>query len=191
MWEPMSEPEASSCAAAFQPTNCSGHQTCPDESASASDLLTFFDAVGGEIHTLDPVHLVEAGFLGGGECGLEGQYYEEVGESPGIDVLSVHDYDGSATIGGDQWNGMAVRFDQAAAIDKPIITGEVGILAGNAAGCDTFAQRVAEMAAKIKAQFAAGSSAFLVWNWVVDPLGPCSLNTGTGDPLMGLLARGS
>ena len=51
LWEPISEPEASTCAPAFQPTNCSGHQTCPDESAAAADLTSFFDIVGGEIHT--------------------------------------------------------------------------------------------------------------------------------------------
>jgi mannan endo-1,4-beta-mannosidase len=191
MWEPISEPEASSCAAAYQPLNCSGHQTCPDESASAADLLSFFNAVGGEIHSLDPNHLVEAGFLSGGECGLAGQNYEAVGESPGIDVLSVHDYYGSATMGGDQWNGLAVRFDQATAIDKPIITGEAGILAGTGPTCESFSQRTADMAAKIKAQFEVGSSALLVWNWVLDPLGPCNYNTGPGDPLMGLLAGGS
>jgi hypothetical protein len=27
-----------------------------------------------------------------------------------------------------------------------------------------------------------------VWNWVLDPLGTCSYNTGPGDPLMATLA---
>ena len=44
------------------------------------------------------------------------------------------------------------------------------------------------MAAKMREQFALGSSAFLVWNWFDQPLGPCSYNTGPGDPLMSLLA---
>ena len=35
MWEPMSEAEASTCPAAFEPSNCEGHQTCPNESAAA------------------------------------------------------------------------------------------------------------------------------------------------------------
>jgi mannan endo-1,4-beta-mannosidase len=188
LWEPISEPEASTCTSAFQPTNCSGNQTCPDESAAAADLTSFFDVVGGEIHTLDPIHPVEAGFLGGGQCGTQGTDYESVGASPGIDVLSVHDYYGAALLGGDQWNGMSVRFSQAATLDKPIITGEVGILAGNGHSCISFDQRVVEMTAKRQAQFADGSSAFLVWNWVLDPLGSCNYNTGTGDPLMASLA---
>jgi len=187
LWEPISEPEASTCASAYQPTNCSGHQTCPDESAAATDLTSFFDTVGGEIHTLDPVHPVEAGFLGGGQCGTQGTDYQSVGASPGVDVLSVHDYYGAVRLGGDRWNGIAVRFFQAAAIDKPIITGEVGILAGTGASCVSFDQRAAELITKRHAQFAAGSSAFLVWNWVLDPLGSCSYNTGPGDPLLGSL----
>jgi mannan endo-1,4-beta-mannosidase len=187
MWEPISEPEASSCTAAYLPTNCSGHQTCDDESVAAADLLSFFNVVGGEIHSLDPNHLVEGGFLGGGQCGTAGTDYEVVGASPGIDVLSVHDYYGSVAMGGDQWNGLVVRFSQAASLRKPIITGEVGILAGDSPSCDSFAQRDADMTAKAKAQFAAGSSAFLVWNWVLDPLGPCNYNTGPADSLIASL----
>jgi mannan endo-1,4-beta-mannosidase len=190
MWEPISEAEVSSCAAAYQPTNCGGHQSCPDESEAAADLTSFFTAVGAEIHALDGKHLVEAGFLGGGQCGTAGADYQVVGASPGIDVLSVHDYYGSTPLGGDQWNGLAVRFAQAAFLDKPIITGEVGISAGNVPGCESFAQRQADMVAKMTAQFAADSSAFLVWDWGLDPLGPCSYSTGPGDPLMDLMAGG-
>jgi mannan endo-1,4-beta-mannosidase len=187
MWEPISEPEASTCAPAYQPTNCSGHQTCPDEAAAAADLTSFFDVVGGEIHALDPSHLVEAGFLSGGECGLASGDYQRVGASPGIDVLSVHDYYGAAPLGGTPANGLARRFAQAAALDKPIITGEAGILAADRPGCTSLRQRRAEMLTKRRAQFAAGSSAFLIWNWVIDPV-PCSYDTGPGDPLMSMLA---
>jgi hypothetical protein len=181
MWEPMSEAESSTCPAAYQPSNCWGNQTCPDEAAAAQALQYFFTTVGAQIHSLDPNHLVEAGFLGGGECGTESNDYESVGASPGIDVLSVHDYY-TAPLGGDQWNGMAVRFAQAKALDKPIITGEVGIVAGiGQSGCESLQQRAIDMAAKMSAQFAAGDSAFLVWDWLTDPLGPCSLNTGPAD----------
>lgn len=190
MWEPISEPEASTCAAEYQPLNCGGHQTCPVESTATADLLSFFNTVGGEIHALDPEHLVEAGFLGGGECGLSGSAYQAVGASPGIDVLSVHDYYGSATLGGDQWNGLAVRFAQASALQKPIITGEVGIQAGGPS-CESLTQRTADMSNKMNAQFAAGSSAFLVWDWGLGPLGPCSYGTAPGDPLIALLAAGA
>jgi hypothetical protein len=186
LWEPFGEPEASTCPAAYQPSSCSGHQTCPDEAVAEQALVSFFDTVGGEIHNLDPNHLVEAGFLGAGQCGTAEGDYQAVGASPGIDVVSVHDYYGPAPLGGDQYNGMAVRFRQARVLDKPIITGESGILAGSSGSCESFAQRTSDMKAKMIAQFAAGGSAFLAWNWVLDPLGPCSDSTGPTDPLMAL-----
>ena len=190
MWEPMSEAEASTCPAAFEPSNCSGNQTCPDQAAAATALEYFFTTVGGHIHLLDPEHLIEAGLLGGGQCGTAGGYYLSVGTSTGIDVLSVHDYYGSVPLGGDQWNGMSVRFAQAKALDKPIITGEAGIVAGNGqSGCESLQRRANDMSVKMTAQFAAGDSAFLVWNWLLDPLGPCSYNTGPSDSsLLGVVA---
>ncbi len=190
MWEPMSEAEVSTCAPAYEPTNCEGHQTCPNETAAAAALEYFFTTVGTQIHRLDPAHLVEDGLLGSGQCGSSGNDYQSVGASSGIDVLSVHDYYGSVPLGGDRWNGMAERFAQAKALNKPIITGEAGIVAGNGqSGCESLQQRSQDMAAKMSAQFAAGDSAFLVWDWLLDPLGPCSYNTGPGDgALSGVMA---
>lgn len=183
MWEPMSEAEASTCPVADEPLNCGGNQTCPDEAAAAAALKYFFTTVGAQIHLLDANHLVEAGFLGGGQCGTSGPDYESVGASSGIDVLSVHDYYGSAPLGGDQWNGMAVRFVQAKALDKPIITGEAGIAAGvDQSGCESLEQRALDVSAKMSAQFSAGDSGFLIWNWDPLPLGPCSYNSGPYDP---------
>jgi hypothetical protein len=188
MWEPIGEPEASTCPAADEPSNCEGHQTCPNEAVAAAALTSFFTAVGTEIHLLDPDHLVEAGLLGGGQCGTAWTDYQLVGASPGIDVLAVHDYYGSNPMGGDQWNGMALRFSQAQALNKPIITGESGIVAGvSQSGCESLSQRSIDMQNKMMAQFAAGASMFLVWNWSLDALGPCSYNTGPGDPLMDTL----
>lgn len=192
MWEPMSEAEASTCPAPYSGGNCYGHQTCPDEAASASALEYFFTTVGAQIHLLDPTHMVEAGFLGGGECGLAEGDYQSVGASPGIDVLSVHDYYGASPMGGNRSNGLAMRFAQAKALDKPIITGEAGIEGGiDQNGCVSLQQRALDMSAKMSAQFAAGDSAFLVWDWLTDPLGPCSYNSGPADgSLLGALASG-
>ena len=186
MWEPMSEAEASSCAPRYEPTDCSGHQSCPDPVAAANDLASFFSTVGDQIHHLDPTHLVEEGLLGGSQCGMNGTLYDTVGASPGIDVLSIHDYYGPVALGGDSSTGIAVRIAEAKALDKPIITGEAGIVAGDGQpGCESLQQRSVDMAAKMRAQFAAGDSAFLVWNWVLDPLGPCNYNTGPGDSPLG------
>ena len=194
MWEPISEAEASTCPDAGQDNggtaSCSGSQTCPNETAAAQALRSFFDTVGAEIHSLDPEHLVEDGLLGGGQCGSSGSDYAYVSESPGIDVLSVHDYYGAAAMGGDQWNGMAVRFAQAQAVGKPIIVGEVGIEAGTAPGCTTLQERASEMAAKEQAESQAGSSGLLVWDWEPAPTSDCTYDTYPGDPLMGLIAQG-
>ena len=189
MWEPISEAEASTCPAQYQPSNCSGHQTCPYETAAARALRHFFDTVGGEIHALDPDHLVESGLLGGGQCGTQGSDYRYVSASPGIDVLSYHDYYGRARVGGDRWNGLAVRFSQAVAVGKPIIGGEVGLLAGTAPGCLSDAARNAALAGKEAAQFKAGSSGVLVWDWVPAITQPCSYDVGPTDPI--LLPSGS
>jgi hypothetical protein len=189
MWEPISEAEASTCPSPYQPTNCSGHQTCPDETVAAQALRHFFDVVGDEIHTLDPDHLVENGLLGGGQCGTSGSDYEYVSASPGVDVLSYHDYyDPAVPVGGDQWNGLAVRFAQAAALDKPIIGGEAGIQGGTAAGCLSDSQRATDMSGKVQAQLQAGSSGVLIWDWMPALTSSCSFDVVSGDPVLQMLA---
>ena len=184
MWEPVSEAEASSCPAQFQGSNCYGHLTCPDESAAAGALRYFFDTVGAEIHLLDPTHLVESGLGGGGQCGTQGTDYRYVSASPGIDVLSYHDYYGAVSMGGDQWNGESVRMNQAMLLGKPIIGGELGLLAGDGPGCMSYAARDALMTTKESAQMGAGSSGVLAWDWVTDPSTACNYDIGPSDPLM-------
>ncbi len=185
MWEPISEAEASTCAPQFEPNDCGDHNPCPNEAVAAQALRSFFDEVGGEIHALDPGHLVESGLLGSGQCGTQGQDYRYVSASPGIDVLSYHDYyPTSQLVGGDQWNGLAVRIQQAAALGKPIIGGEMGLVAGPAASCLPLGQRAVDLAARIGAQLNAGSSGVLVWDWEPQKLNSCSFDTYPGDPLL-------
>ena len=190
MWEPISEAEASTCDGDYYPGTCWGHTSCPDEAVAAAALRHFFDVVGGDIHSLDPNHLVENGLLGGGQCGTESSDYEYVSASPGVDVLSYHDYYSGTSMGGDQWNGVALRIAQAAALGKPIIAGEMGLDAGTAPGCMTLATRSGEIAAKIQAQMAAGTSGVLIWDWLPGPSSPCTTDTFPGDPLMALVAAG-
>jgi hypothetical protein len=145
--------------------------------------------VGAEIHSLDPGQLVENGLLGSGQCGTSGTDYQYVSASPGVDVLSYHDYYGaSEPIGGDQWNGLAVRFSQAAAVGKPIIGGEAGIVAGSGNGCVSGTDRAVDVANKIRAQVDAGSSGVLVWNWVPTLTQACSYDVAPDDPVLSVLA---
>jgi hypothetical protein len=184
MWEPISEAEASTCPAEYQPLNCSGHQVCPDETLAAQALRFFFDTVGAEIHALDPMHLVESGLLGGGQCGTQGNDYKYVSASPGIDVLSYHDYWGLDPVGGGRTNGMRLRLTQAEALGKPIIAGEAGLIAGTGPGCISDPTRNAAFIAKEHAQFNAGSSGLLVWNWVPSISTACSYDVGPSDPVV-------
>ncbi len=184
MWEPMSEAEASTCPPQDEPTNCSGNQTCPDEAVAAAALRYFFDTVGGEIHALDPKHLVESGLLGGGQCGTQGSDYQYVSASPGIDVLSYHDYYGTATLGGDQWNGLAVRFAQMVDVGKPIVGGEIGVRAGSVHGCIARTVREKLEAREERNQARHGSSGFVIWNWVPMTSVLCSLDVAPTDPLL-------
>jgi hypothetical protein len=184
MWEPMSEPSAGTCPPADEPLNCGANQICPDEAVAAAALRHFFDVVGTEIHSLDPNHLVESGMLSGGQCGTGGSDFEYVSASPGIDVLSYHDYYGAPLLGGDQWNGLAAQIQRAASLGKPIIAGEMGILAGADPGCPSLASRNNLFQAKEQAQLQAGTSGVLAWNWVPVPQATCSYDVGPGDPLL-------
>jgi mannan endo-1,4-beta-mannosidase len=189
MWEPISEAEASTCSAEYEPTNCGGHQTCPDEHVAAVALRSFFDAVGAEIHRLDPTHLVEDGLLASGQCGSSSTDYEYVSESPGIDVLSYQDYYGpeAGLLPGDQWNGVAERLTQAAQVGKPIIASEIGIAASpQGHNCPSNPSRLDLISARLGAAMARGSSGGLVWNWSPDPVGSgCSYDVSSSDPLVG------
>ena len=127
---------------------------------------------------------MESGLLGGGQCGTQGSDYQYVSSSPGINVLSYHDYWGTAPIGGDQWNGMAVRLHQSIAVGKPIIAGESGLISGTAPGCTTDSTRDSDFLAKEQAQSQAGSSGLLIWNWVPSLSNSCSYDVAPADPVL-------
>lgn len=192
MWEPMNEAEASSCAAGYTGSNCFGHTTCSEASAESA-LRSFFDTVGGEIHALDPKHLVESGLASGGQCGSSYTDWTLIAQSKGIDVLSYHDYyPATSLIGGDQWNGEQLRFSQARSVGKPIIAGELGVLGygrSTTSACPSLTDRSSDVVAKLSAQYAAGSAAELVWNADQGPTSACAYDVLPGDPLLTALAQ--
>jgi endo-1,4-beta-mannosidase len=161
------------------------------ESQAVTDLTDFYTAVGDKIHALAPGSRVEEGLSGSGQCGTEDGDYATVGASPGVDILSYHDYYGATSpIGGDQYNGIAVRIAQAQATGKPIIAGEMGIAAG--IGCPvSLDQRAADYSTKIAAQTAAGTAGVLLWDWYPGATASCVYeNITTGDPSLSLLSAG-
>ncbi len=181
MWELVNEPEA-------RIRNSDGSPGCT--STAPSTLRTFFDTVGGEVRRLDPNHLISSGVTGTGQCGAQGYYYETLHASPGIDVASYHDYmHDTQPMPGDIWNGLQVRLDQTARLNKPLIVGEAGMLANDSGGgCWTATQRRDLFRAKMDAQFAAGVDGFLPWAWelLTPPVCTYDLVAGT-DATLALL----
>jgi hypothetical protein len=185
MWEPVSEADPDTCPIQNEGVNC----TCPNETAAALALHHFFDVVGGEIHSLDPNHLVESGLEGGGQCGTAGFDYDYVSSSPGIDVMSFHDYYGATDpLGGPPGNDVATRLAEAAALGKPIIGGEIGIQAGTGPNCMSDAQRATAVATVSQTLYASGASGLLWWDWVPSLSQPCNWDIAPGDPILSTLA---
>ncbi len=153
MWEPIGEPEADTClygpVGSFWQCNHNAGASCnsTQQAAATGALVSFFNTIGGLIHSIDPSSLVEEGLLGGGQCGSSGLGYAKVGASSGIDVLSYHNYsydgkvtlptDGSGTIlpGGyvstpsNNYNNAPERLLQAGVVNKPIVDSEFGMTA--------------------------------------------------------------
>lgn len=192
MWELVNEPEASECSNPAVGSACEGTQTCPDEATAAQALLNFFNSVGAMIKSIDSNHLISSGMIGSGQCGGQGSDYQLVNASPYIDVASYHDYGSDTTpIPGDQYNGLQVRINQMAAINKPLMVGESGILASDTVtGCTSTAQRAADFQAKITAMFDQGIVGFLPWDYEPTLTATtCSYDIGPGDPTFGVLSN--
>jgi mannan endo-1,4-beta-mannosidase len=182
MWEPVNEPEAADCAVGVSGTGCYGAKTCPAGAAHA--LRTFFDVAGAEIHRLAPGALVLSGALGGDQCGWA-SVPSLPNASPGIDVLSFHDY-GSDEAPVSAW--LAVRLDEARALDRPLVVGEVGIPGRDVPGCRSLDDRAARLQAKVLGGLAAGAAGVVLW--VYGGGGPvgCDLYVQPGDPVLRWLA---
>lgn len=186
-WEPINEPQASDCQNA-KGDACYTKQTC-NEPAAKIALRSFFDNIGGTIKSIDPNHLVESGVIGSGQCGAQFDDYQYVHESPGIDVASYHDYGSDdESMPGDQYNGLQKRLDQMKQINKPLIIGEVGMLAMDGSkDCMSLTSRSALMKAKMDAQFKAGIAGFMPWA-LTDGTSPiCNYDIGNNDPTLTLL----
>ncbi len=188
IWEPINEPNAIDCDGGVRGPACaeSGNWTC-DQDRAMRALRAFFDRVGGEIKRIDPNHLVGSGFVGGTECGVSGNRYGHVHASPGIDVASYHDYWADKPMSTME---LKHRLRIARTLGKPFMVGEAGMRARDGrAGCASTAMRRTRIGRKLTAQFRAGISGFLVWNWVPKPDPGCTFDIGPRDPLLRLLRR--
>jgi mannan endo-1,4-beta-mannosidase len=175
---------------------------CRSESAAASSLRNFFDTVGGEAKRVDRNHLFESGTQGVGECGTQDEGctssswtsctthdFGYVEASPGVDVASYHDY-GADSVAVTGYLSESIGLARAAG--KPLVVGEAGIDAqANLFGCMSLLGRTSLLNIKMSAQFLAGASGFVAWNWVPGNPGSggCSYDIGPSDPVLTDLAN--
>ncbi|WP_084514391.1 beta-mannosidase [Nocardia acidivorans] len=184
-WELVGEPEPSNCDG----TRCDlRHRTCPADAAEV--LRTFMDQAGDVLRAKDPGRLIFAGYVGGSQCGITGEKFGLVSASRNVDVVEFHDYteDGNPLPGGPA-DGLAYRLDQARALGKPLLVGEIGEYAGS---CDSLERRAEIMGRRMDGQRAAGSAGALIWAYVPDPrLDQCTYDVGPDDPLWRVVAEHS
>lgn len=133
----------------------------PCEPRAAELLRAFAADMSRLVKRVDPSHLVGLGTIGGGQCGASGPEYAEVQDLDTLDVVEYHDYS-LDEIPGDRWNGLAVRLEQARALGKPLIVGEMGVAPSEVGG---LMQRAALVRRKIEAQLRAGAVGVLLWSW--------------------------
>ena len=161
-------------------------QPCPAGDEPASVLKAWAAEMSDLVKSIDSNHLVSLGTIGGGQCGTQGAQYQAVHDLPNIDLCEYHDYSPTQAMPGDQWNGLQVRLDQCATLNKPLFVGEVGIRANEVGG--TLADRAAALLAKLESQSGAGVQGFLAWAWNNDGVGdPVSYDIGPSDPLLDVL----
>lgn len=171
-WQLMNEPEASSAT---------------DGTPGVDLLRNFCDDIGAVVKATDSNHLLSLGSIGTGQTGLANNDYVTVHASPYINICEVHDYSpNSTTLAGDQWNGLAVRVQQAQTLRKPIFVGEFGNIVG-AAECPTYEDRATLFSQKLQTYFTSGFAGALLWNYTVNPAGLNSYDIGPNDPSLGLL----
>jgi probable HAF family extracellular repeat protein len=158
---------------------------CQPGDGPAVILRNWAQDVGGLVKSIDPNHLVSLGTIGSGQCGAQGDQYQYVHDIPEIDLCEFHDY-GAPLVGipGDQWNGLQVRLNQCAALNKPLFVGEAGIIPNDVGG--TLQGRANAFRAKIGAQCAAGVQGFMAWAWH-DPSTLADYDIGPGDPALAAL----
>jgi hypothetical protein len=126
-------------------------------------LAAWASDVGGLVKSIDPDHLLSLGTIGSGQCGTANDDYAYVHALPEIDLCEYHDYWDPAPMPGDQWNGLQVRINQCASLNKPLFIGEVGVRPNDVGG--TLDDRANVLRSKIAAQRAAGVDGFVAWAW--------------------------
>jgi hypothetical protein len=190
-WEPINEPRPNTCtlAAGTPGWDCWDDRTCPDEIAARDAVRGFFDQVGAEIHAIEPQALVSDGALEEPGCGWTDEAdWDYVESSPGIDLVSLHDYSGTAN---ETAQSLAWYVDELGGIGKPVFVGEAGDNSYEPSSCPTETDEMTAEGLKAHTEIDEfGFVGWLWWNW--DPsqaptsASPCAPGP---DPLLSLIQQ--
>jgi mannan endo-1,4-beta-mannosidase len=173
-------------------------------SGGVTALADFALDIGTLIRSVDPHHLITLGTQGNGAPGGSGPDFTAIYRQPILDFVEVHDW---ARYGSDteampgSVNGalpavtsgecqsrtapIACSFAIAKQLGKPLVVGEAGIAATDAAGRQ---RRATLFQAKISAAFADGASGYLVWQLNTQNTDGYAVIRSQSDPLVGVLS---
>ncbi len=161
------------------PSEGSNGQLSCNETAAASALRSFSDAMTVAIKAVDPNHLVDLGTQGPGVCGMGNQADYSYVHAGALDLCEYHDYGAPATV---TPTGLSSVLSACGALGKPTYIGESGI-PGNVgpdgmpnSACNpwpscsptpltiaTLDQRATFFQAKIQAATTAGTAGYVIW----------------------------
>lgn len=154
-------------------------------------LRAFNDDIGGLIKANAPGKLVFSGQRGIYDFPDKADGYRIAHASPGIDVVSLHEYDfgyqASRRIVSGWWEP---SLGVARELGKPIIVGEVGIGVPGTTGA-TLQIRADAFRQKFNAYLGGGAAAALVWNRYLGEAGEEYAVRRDDDPLIGVVADAS
>jgi hypothetical protein len=163
--------------------------------SDTTTLRAFFDEAGGLVHELAPHHLVSSGTLQPDRLGGPAAF-TELSASPGIDVVSLHEYDAVAGVSPQLWPAL----DSARTVGKPLFVGEWGLYAGlpgaappdDGTRCFSVAERAELGRVKLEAYLRVPEVAgALYWSYMAEGAGPgadtCTLTTTASDPLTAVI----
>lgn len=151
-------------------------------------LRRFFDTAGGTIHAIDRHHLVSSGTQPPWAY-HDVSGYQYLGGSPGIDVLSMHEYDmvPRASCHTDP------ALQAATAVNKPLIVGEYGVYASpggdpgekfNGYACRSWGDRASVVKSKLEDYYSRpGIAGTFYWSFTQDENGRgCNLSVYGNTP---------
>lgn len=120
-------------------------------------LRTFYDRMGAAGKRADPTRLFASGTIAPYALG-GADNYRDATSSPGVDLASLHEYDE------DRVESTHGPESKAAADGKPVVVGEVGVVAGRSCG-KSFDDRARILREKAAVYTGDGYAGAFVWAW--------------------------